>query len=281
MIRISSPGPRRSASAIRARGLRRPARIDHPHETRWKPRASPFEQASSAAALRCRPSRNADRSCRDAASRGKIWATDPRAHYGDGQSPASRSCQTPQELRLGDALEDALTERHAMRSVGDGAPDRIVQHDLSRPRLADQAGRKVPRIAQHRVVASHGPTNLTRHDLAQGDADMAEQRRRRLRPRSATAWAWHVGWLPPPLPRAADRLRGPRGAPNTAMVASPMCLSTEPRARDRSSMAGKERQRCGAFPPPRALLDSSVKLQRSANSTATCRCSASGVSAGA
>ena len=66
------------------------------------------------------------------------------------------------------------------------------------------------------------------------------------------------------------------GAPNTAMVASPMCLSTEPpcstisssvRARKRSTM-----RRISSAP---SVLDSSVKLQRSANSTATCRRSAS------
>ena len=96
-----------------------------------------------------------------------------------GRRSLAHFVQAPQELRLGDALEDALTERRAMHSVGDGAPDCIIQHDLSRPGLADQAGSKIHRVAQHRVVPPHGPADLTRHDLAQGNADMAEQRRRR------------------------------------------------------------------------------------------------------
>ena len=71
------------------------------------------------------------------------------------------------------------------------------------------------------------------------------------------------------------------GAPNTAMVASPMCLSTEPPCSTiSSSMRARKRSTMRRISSAPSVLDSSVKLQRSANSTATCRRSASGARPG-
>ena len=90
----------------------------------------------------------------------------------------AQAFETPQPLRCGNPLQAAPAKRRGAHPVGDGAPGRVIEHDLARLRLADDAGRQVHGLAQHGVVAPHTAADLTSHDLAQRDADMAEQRRR-------------------------------------------------------------------------------------------------------
>jgi hypothetical protein len=124
--------------------------------------------------------------------------------------------------RLGEALDREHAGLPALEPLAEHRAHAVGDQDEARRGGRGQAGGQIDRIAGDRIAAVAGAA--ARHHLAARDADMGAD--------VVAELAAQLGQRRADLERRADRRSGSlpwaKGAPNTAITQSPMCLSTVP-----------------------------------------------------
>jgi hypothetical protein len=153
---------------------------------------------------------------------GKLGAAaDQRAALGRGFSQA---LQAKDGNRVVEALQSLSAEFFVVGMARGRLPDLLRRQDFVCSGPVEEPSGEIGRLADHRIFAAPFAADLARDDVPHGERDM-----HRERAEAALSFLGMSAWISSAA-RTARSASSPwaRGAPNSAIAASPICLSMVP-----------------------------------------------------